>query len=180
MSGAAFDQLPYEEGSSLELLQGELIEVSSPTPRHQRIVNKLIVSLGEYFRGETRGETLQDSEFALGEADRLRPDLAILLAEHSASVDENENKTPIPFAPDIAVEVISPSERATDTMGKVWIYLDAGTQEVWQFQPASEKVLVYRGLKSIIALGVGESLSTPLLPGLEIPVRDIFRTKRQR
>jgi Uma2 family endonuclease len=172
MSGAAFDQLPYEEGRRWELVQGEMIEVSSATPKHQRIVTRVIVSLGAYFRDKPCGETLPDSEFALGESNRLRPDVAILLGERSASFDEN--RTPIPLAPDIAVEVLSPSERTTDSMGKVWAYLGAGTQEVWQFQPESKKIVVYRGPKSITALGIDEVLNTPLLPGWEISVREIF------
>jgi len=172
MSGAAYDQLPYEEGRHLELLNGEVIDVPRPTPEHQIIVTILSGSLLDYFRREPGGVALPDCEFAIGEDDRLCPDIAILLTERWASVDRK--KTPIPLAPDIAVEVLSPSERATETMRKVWAYLEAGTQEVWQFQPESQKILIYRGAKSITALDISESLSTPLLPGWEISVREIF------
>ena len=172
MSGTAFDQLPYEEGRHLELLQGEVITVARPTPEHQIIVTILSGSLLDYFRREPGGVALPDCEFALGEDDRLCPDVAILLRERWASV--NRKKTPIPLAPDIAVEVLSPSELAIDSMRKVWTYLDAGTREVWQFQPESQKVLIYRGAKSITVLDIGDYLSSPLLPGWEISVREIF------
>jgi Uma2 family endonuclease len=172
MSGAAFDQLPYEEGRHLELLQGDVINVPRPTPKHQIIVTILNASLLDYFRREPGGVALPDCEFAVGEDDRLCPDVAILLRERWASIDPD--RTPIPLAPDIAVEVLSPSERTTDTMRKVWAYLGAGTREVWQFQPESQKVLIYRGAKSITVLDLGESLNTPLLPGWEISVREIF------
>jgi Uma2 family endonuclease len=172
MSGAAFDQLPYEEGRYLELLQGEVIEVSRPTLRHQRIVLTVIVSLHEYFRREPLGEAVPDTEFALGEADRLCPDVAILLGERWAAIDPD--RTPIPLAPDIAVEVISPSERTTESDRKVATYLAAGTQEVWQFYSETRKVVVYRGPKSITPLYEGDTLSTLLLPGWEVSVRDIF------
>jgi Uma2 family endonuclease len=175
MSGAAFDQLPYEEGRHLELLQGEVIEVPRPTPKHQSILGILNASLLDYFEREPGAWALQDCEFALREDTRLCPDLAILLRESWASVDEN--KTPIPLAPDIAVEVLSPNERTTDTMRKIWTYLEAGTKEVWQFQSEIQKVFVYRGSKSITVLDIDDCLSTPLLPGWEISVRKIFHTK---
>ncbi|HEV3197646.1 MAG TPA: Uma2 family endonuclease [Bryobacteraceae bacterium] len=176
MSGATFDQLPYEEGRHLELLHGEVITVPRPTPKHQISVTILTASLLGYFEREPGGVALPDCEFAIGEDDRLCPDGAILLKERWASIDPD--KTPIPLAPDIAVEVLSPSERTTDSMRKVWTYLEAGTREVWQFQPDSQKVLVYRSAKSITVLDIGESLSTPLLPGWEISVRKIFSTKQ--
>lgn len=172
MSGAAFDQLPYEEGRRWELVQGELIAMPSATPEHQFIVTVFILSLGEYFRREPGGWALPDSEFALGGDDRLRPDVAILLRERWASIDRK--KTPIPLAPDIAVEVLSPSERATDSMRKIRTYLGAGVQEVWQIVPEFQTVLIYRGAKSITVLEIGESLTTPLLPGWEISVGEIF------
>ena len=94
------------------------------------------------------------------------------MGERWTSIDRK--KTPIPLAPDIAVEVISPSEGADDSLRKIWTYLGAGVQEVWQISPELQRVLIYRGAKSITALEIGESLSTPLLPGWEISVREIF------
>jgi Uma2 family endonuclease len=172
MSGAAFDQLPYEEGLHLELLHGEVIEVPRPTPRHQIIAGTLYGSIVGYFRREPGGAALLDCEFAIGGNDRLCPDVAILLKDRWASIDPD--KTPIPLAPSIAVEVLSPSERITDTMRKVWAYLEAATQEVWQIEPGSQKVLIYRGAKSVTVFEHGDALETPLLPGWQISVREIF------
>jgi Uma2 family endonuclease len=50
MSGAQFDALPYEEGRRWELLEGELIEVPSPTPEHQDIVFASLLALKLYIR----------------------------------------------------------------------------------------------------------------------------------
>jgi Uma2 family endonuclease len=177
MSGAAFDQLPLEEGRRWELVHGELIEVPGATPEHQIIVLDLGASLRDYFRREPRGGVIPDVEFALGEDDRLRPDLAILLGERWTSV--NRKKTPIPVPPDITVEVLSPSERATDSLRKIRIYLSSGVQEVWQVSADTQQVLIYRGAKSITVLEIGESLNTPLLPGWEISLREIFSAHRQ-
>jgi Uma2 family endonuclease len=172
MSGAAFDQLPYEKDRKQELIEGELIEVPSPTPEHQLCVITLGGSLDAYFRREQTGVVLPDSEFALGDYNRLRPDLAILLNERWAKVDRK--KSPIRLAPDIAIEVLSPSELANRSLRKVWIYLEAGVKEVWQVSAESQKVLIYKDSKSATILDIGDRLSTPLLPGWDLPVRDLF------
>src|SRR5215469_5181188 len=108
MTGAAFDQLPDEEGRKWELLEGELIPVPSATPRHRQVASNLNTSIGPYLKRERRGAILPDSEFYLGDSIRLRPDLAVLLNERWDQVDWE--KTPIRIAPDIAIEITSPSE----------------------------------------------------------------------
>jgi Uma2 family endonuclease len=158
--------LPYDEGRQWELIQGELIAVSSPTPEHQLIVGMLIASLREYFRRKPVGNAIAAVEFALGVDERFRPDVAVLLVERWKMVDRK--KTPIPGAPDIAVEVMSPNERATDSLRKIWTYLGAGVHKVWQVSPETRKVLVYRSAKSISALDIDEFLTTPL--------RELFET----
>jgi len=65
------------------LLDGDLIEVSSPTPRHQKIVGRLFVNLEPFLRQQTLGDVLLEVEYALGANIRLRPDLSILLHERS-------------------------------------------------------------------------------------------------
>lgn len=172
MSGAAFDQLPYDEGRRLELVQREPIEVLGATPEHQLIVLDLGACLREYFRREQRGGVIPDVEFGLGEDNRLRPDLAILLGQRWTSL--NRKKTPIPLAPDIVVEVVSPSDKMVDSLREIWMYLGAGVQEVWQVSAETRQILIYHGPKSITVLDIGEMLSTPLLPGWEISLREIF------
>jgi len=173
MSEAAFDRPQYEEGRKRELVQREPIAAPGATLKHPLIVLQLGTSLHQYFWRELRGCAAPD----VGEDNRLRPDVAILLGHHWTSVDED--KTPIPLVPDIAVEVQSPSEGANDTMHKIRTYLGAGVREVWQVAPEFQTVLIDRGTKSITVLEIGDSLNTPLLPGWEIPVREIFNTKRQ-
>jgi Uma2 family endonuclease len=173
MTGAAFDQLPYEEGRKWELLGGELIPVASGRPIHQLTVITLGSSLKVYLQHENRGAVLPDSEFALGESIRLRPDLAVLLKERWEKVDLY--KTPILLAPDIAIEVLSPSELAMDSLGKIHTYLAAGSKEAWQVSAKTQTVLVYRSNKTASVWEVGDVLTSPLLPGWEIPVADLFQ-----
>lgn len=170
MSAAQFDALPYEEGRRWELLDGELIAVSSSTPEHQDIVFRLLAAFKEYLKRCGSGRAHQDIEFALSERDRLRPDVCVLLGERAAI---DARRIPVAGAPDIAVEVISPSERAGDSRRKVRTYLQAGVAEVWQVYPVTREVLVYAGAYRR-ECQAGESLSSPLLPGWSVAVADLF------
>jgi Uma2 family endonuclease len=176
MSGAAFDQLPYEELHRWELLRGELIVVPSKTPRHQIIVGTLFASLDKYLDHEHLGVTLPNCEFALGENDRLSPDVAFLSMERWDSIDPD--KTPIPLAPDISLEVITPSELATHGMLRIETYFAAGTREVWRFAPGIPWIEVFRNRKLGVWLDTNDTLDTPLLPGWEIPVSKVFNVRR--
>ncbi len=106
MTGEQFDALPYEEGRRWELLSGGLIEVSSATPKHRMIVTRLPMSLVAYFDLHKNGGVFPDVEFALGPGIRLRPDIAVMLQDTWRNTDLE--KTPVPTAPDIAVEIIHP------------------------------------------------------------------------
>src|SRR6478672_761020 len=134
MTGSQFDALPYDEGRRWELLNGELIPMPSPTPRHQEIVFRVQLALRQYLQAHDAGSlTYSDLEFALTDDTRLRPDVCVVLGEKARGLDPD--KSSVPGAPDLAVEVISPSERASDSHDKVLAYLRNGTSEVWQVYP---------------------------------------------
>ena len=172
LTGAEFDALPYDEGRLWELLEGDLIDVPSPTLRHQRTVGKLLTSLNTGLMKEQKGECFPDVEFALGPNLRLRPDLAILLTPNWRSLDID--LSPVPGSPDIAIEIISPSERAGDSARKVKTYLKHGVQEVWQLFPLSSDILLHRAGSIITVLRENDILSTPLLPDWQIAVAEIL------
>ncbi|HEU5021624.1 MAG TPA: Uma2 family endonuclease [Bryobacteraceae bacterium] len=170
MSGLQFDALPYDEGRRLELLEGDLIEVSSPTPRHQAIVRRILIALQRYL-DEERGAAFPDLEFALSDLLRLRPDVCVLLGIKARELDLD--RTPVPGAPDIAIEVISPTERASESYDKIRAYLRNGVTEAWQVFPRSQAVEIHRGTASF-SLDATQSISSDLLPGLQIPVASLF------
>jgi Uma2 family endonuclease len=100
-----------------------------------------------------------------------RPDLSIFLgAERLCQIDRD--KIPVPFAPDIAVEVLSPSERAMDLRRKVRDYLRGGSQEVWLLDHANGEILVHTGAGIRVLQGT-DILESPLLPGFTAAVADL-------
>ena len=88
-----------------------------------------------------QGLTFTDVEFALTANDRVRPDVLLLTRERALSVLDL-TKVPVPGAPDLAVEIISPSERSSDTQLKLQAYLRHGTEEVWA---GLSQIKVHRG-----------------------------------
>jgi Uma2 family endonuclease len=172
-TGAQFDAMPYEEGRRWELVNGELISVPSPTWQHQDIVFRILQALRRYIEtSKLLGLAGQDVEFALTENDRVRPDVCVLLGENASRLDPT--KTPIPGAPDIAIEVISPTERASESHDKVRAYLRAGTSEVWQVYPKSRTVQVHRGETGRL-LEWSPPLETDLLPGFALHLAALFQ-----
>jgi Uma2 family endonuclease len=172
MSGTQFDSLPYDEGRCWELLEGELIEMPSPTPRHQDIVFLTLAALRQYLAASgNQGRAYADVEFAINSDTRLRPGVCVLLAKKSLGLDLD--RIPIPGAPDIAIEVISPSERAAVSYAKVRTYLRNGTSEVWQVYPDSRTVQIHIGETSH-SLDSGQHVTSELLPGFAWPVAALF------
>ena len=95
-----------------ELVNGELVPLSSPTPKHGRIRRRLERALEDYFALQPTGEVMSETDCRLSSEIVRRPDLMVFLGERSGQIDEYQ--APVPFAPDIAVEVVSPSESAVD------------------------------------------------------------------
>ena len=173
MSGAQFDALPYEEGRRWELLEGELIEVPSPTPEHQDIVFAVLLALKLYLKEHRlQGAAYEDVEFALSHVVRLRPDVCVLLPEKARRLDRK--RIPIPGAPDLAIEVISPSERTSESRAKVDAYLRYGVAEVWQIYPDSRVLEIYKGEKGRSTVSVDQHVTTDLLPGFSVTLSSFF------
>jgi Uma2 family endonuclease len=171
MTGIEFDALPYEEGRTRELLEGELIPVSSPTVGHQEIVFRILVALKQHL-SNTGAIVSHDVEFALAHNIRLRPDVWAILA--SRAVDINTSVVPVPGGPDLAVEIISPSEFAADSMRKVAAYLDHGVQEVWQVYPKTREVVVYAPQGKVRKHRGDEILTSWLLADFALVVSRLF------
>jgi Uma2 family endonuclease len=78
-------------------------------------------------------------------------------------------------APDLAIEIISPSEDRADAAAKVAEYLEAGAREVWQVFPDSERVVVFRSLDDVRTFAGDDELDGgDLLPGFRCAVSRFF------
>ena len=80
-----------------------------------------------------------------------------------------------PFAPDLLVEVVSPSDRASEVQEKVHMWLDAGARLVWVAYPSTKSVAAYRSRTDVMIVEGDDLLDgTPVLDGFSIPVSRLF------
>jgi Uma2 family endonuclease len=164
-----FYQLPPEEGREFELLDGEVIEMSSATYKHNLIETTATVLLHSGVNG--RGQIVPNTDFSDGRLTVLRPDLAVLLGEKPSLFDPE--KLPVTIAPDIVIEIISPSESAFRVHRRVKNYLRLGACEVWVVYPEDQDLCVHSGA-GMTRFPSTDTLTTPLLPGWSITVSQLF------
>jgi Uma2 family endonuclease len=176
MTVQEFAQMQRAETEDYELIEGELVPLSSGTPRRAKIRSRVERLLAEYFGRNSNGEVFSELDCRLAEDTVRRPDVAVFLsAERLQQIDLDQ--IPVPFAPDIAVEVLSPSEKAVDVRRRVLDYLRAGSKEVWLVDHANSEVLVHTH-KGIRVLQGSDILDSPLLPEFSAAIDAviIFRT----
>jgi Uma2 family endonuclease len=173
LTAEEFDNYPFEEDKRYELDEGELIETTRPAYKHNRILQKLLVDLELYFRQKPIGEALlSENLYALSPSIRRSPDVAVILGDRRA---EFVNAKVIPIIPDIAVEVLSPSETPRMILRKLGQYFIAGVKEVWLIDPETRTVDVLTGpALPGRELSEGDTLNSALLPGFSLALEALF------
>ena len=161
-----------------ELVDGEVIEMAPVGGKHGQIVSRVDRLLRAHVERHGGGEVVVgDVGFVLAlptDPERVRaPDVAFISTQRLP-----EGKLPdtfVPGAPDLAVEVLSPSDNPVDAQQKVRDYLDAGSRLVWVFAPKAKTVTVYRADGSARLLREREMLEgEDVLPGLAISLADVL------
>lgn len=170
MTAEQFGQMITADTEDYELVEGELIPLSSGTLRHNKIRDLVLILLWTYFKGNPIGEAVSENDCRITDDTVRRPDVSIFLGEILKDVDPD--KIPVPFAPDIAVEVLSPSESAVNVRRRVRDYLRVGGQEVWLLDHANGEVLVHTSAGIRVLQGT-DVLESPLLPGFSAAVADL-------
>jgi Uma2 family endonuclease len=169
-----------EDGLVHELVRGELRQVAPAGHKHGRIVLNITTPLDQYIRANKLGAVFAaETGFKLAaNPDSVRaPDVAFVREERLIGAEAVEGYWPGP--PDLAVEVISPSDIYTQVEEKVIDWLDAGTRMVVVVNPRRRSVTVYRSLTEIKILTESDMLDgLDVVPGWAIPVKDIFELGR--
>jgi len=168
-------ELP-DDDDRYELVAGVLLCEPPPGVRHGRVVARITALLDRYARSTKAGVVFTgDCGYVLARSpDTLRaPDVSFVTRERFDAVGDITSV--FPGCPDLAVEVLSPSNSPSDVRAKVADYLAAGTRAVWVVEPVPCGVTVYRALLSPRALDEGEILKDEdLLPGFEAPIAELF------
>ena len=165
-----------DDGTRYELLAGSLLCEPRPGALHGLVVTSVAVVLAEWARAGDTGVVLTgDAGFILErDPDTVRgPDVAWISRARFEAV--GPVRTAFPGAPDLAVEVLSPTDRAGDVHAKVADYLAAGTRLVWLVDPERRRVTSYKRLLAPRVIGSDEILrDDELLPGFAVRVGELF------
>ncbi|MBI1895642.1 MAG: Uma2 family endonuclease [Acidobacteria bacterium] len=155
-----------------ELDEGELVTLTFASWGHGDIQQRLIGAIRDYLKANPVGRVLPNVGFVLHRnPDTLRaPGVAFVRSGRELGPRHKAAE----LAPDLAVEIISPSERAGQIRRKVEQYLAAGTRTVWVIYPESRNVDVYQAGGFRVLSESGTLEEPDLLPGFSMPVRELF------
>ena len=165
------------DGKRHEIIDGEHYVTPSPNTKHQRIVTRLTAALVHCLEQHPIGEVfVAPLDVVFSDLDVVEPDL-LYISRERASVLTEQN---VRGAPDLAVEILSPSTRKTDEVTKRKLYERFGVGEYWVVDPELETIKVYRrvgeAFERVSELGAesGDELTTPLLPDFSVTVAELF------
>jgi Uma2 family endonuclease len=166
-----FIQLPEREGVICELDEGELVMEPSPVLRHNVIRQRLATELRQFVESRHLGIVVEEMDFRLAKDTVRNPHAAFITTEHLRKIDPD--KSPVEGAPALAVEVISPSNRAEDTAKKIQQYLQAGCRSVWIVYPKLRLVEIHcpAGAHTVRE---PDLLKDDLLPGFSLALAKVF------
>lgn len=154
-----------------ELVRGRVVPLVAPKPLHGVIAAKITARLVSFVEAHDLGYVLAESGYILERGpDTVRsPDVAFLSFTRLPGRTLPEHWPEL--APDLVVEVISPSERPRYVREKVGHWFGAGARRVWLLYPRSRSVYVLRSPADVQILGPDDTLSgDDVLPGFSCPV----------
>src|SRR5437867_4061907 len=165
-----------DDGWRYELVRGELRRMPPTGIQHGQIAGLLTQHLSAYVKAHNLGVVCTaEAGFKLAQhPDVVRaPDVAFIARERIPV--EGVPTGYWPGAPDLAAEIVSPSDRFDEVVEKVAEYLAAGTRLVWVVHPRTQTVMIYRASGEIRLLRGHEELSgEEVLPGFTCPVSVLF------
>jgi Uma2 family endonuclease len=166
-----------DDGKRHELIDGEHYVTPSPNLRHQAISGRLHLLIGTWLRDHPTGHIyFAPLDVIFSRVDVVEPDLLYVSNERAAEILGEY----VTGAPDIVIEIGSPSTRRRDETIKRNLYEGSGVAEYWVVDPEIDVIRVYRRSGERfdrpveLSAEAGDVLTTPLLPGLEMPLGRVF------
>lgn len=165
------------DGVGYELVEGELQAMTPAGYGHGRVAARALGRLLVFVEDRGLGEVLTaETGFVLRRGpDTVRaPDVAFVRTERVPADDDQAGYAEL--APDLVVEVVSPSDRAGQVTDKALAWLDAGVRLVWVVYPESQTVAVHHPA-GVVTMLRGDAVldGGDVLPGFALPLPDLFR-----
>ena len=170
-----FSRMPQpSDGSQQELVRGVIVTMPPPGGRHGVCCLKIGRRIGNFVEEKGLGTAACNDAGFISERDpdTVRgPDVSFWSRERLPEVPEGY----IPIAPDLIVEVVSPSDHYSRVQRKVREYLQRGVRMIWVVDPEDRSVTVYRSHQQVAIVEENATLSgEDVLPGFTCPVAELF------
>lgn len=177
LTAEQFLELPTDARQHRELIRGEVVSMAPAGFEHGLVAAALVRHLHTFASDSALGVVLSsETGFTISrDPDTVRaPDAAFVRTGRVPPPGSRGGF--VELAPDLVVEVVSPSDRASDVLAKALAWVDAGVRLVWVVDPASRSVTVYRpdGLARILRGDGAQLTGEDVLPGLQIDLLDLF------
>ena len=173
ITAAELEQMPDDDSVRTELDEGELITMPPAGLEHGDCASEIDYLLRDFVKKNGLGKVYSgEAGFRLNEDTVRAPDVAFVRKERVATVHRRGFGM---GAPDLAVEVFSPSDSVRQLMRKVKQYFAAGCHTVWIVYPDRREIQILDAQGADRLLGPEDALDAPeLLPGFSTPVGPIF------
>ena len=170
------------ETNRYELIDGELVVTMSPGWMHSRLASEIARLMGNYAVARDLGDvTVESGHYPPDDRSTLLlPDVAFTRKERAPAPDLSPFA---PLMPDLAVEIVSPSQSLLAARRKASFYLRLGVTMVWIVRPKAQAAEVWTattdGLPQSVIIDINGSLpGRGLLPGFNLPLKALFQPKR--
>lgn len=160
------------KNKNYEYVAGKLEKKSMPNAKHSGIAGRLIIELGIYLKKQKIGRVYPEAHFQIGEDKRI-PDVAFVSMERIPKSGEPQKFWE--FAPDLAIEIVSPTDFYQDVLDKIYNYFKAEVKQVWLINPEKETLTIYFSFDKAKVLLKKDTLKCEeILPNFSLKLSDIF------
>ncbi len=165
-----------EGGPRYQLIEGDFVMAPSPRGHHQQIAGRVYRLLCDWVEKKDAGLVMfAPFDVYLDDHNVYQPDVLFIAKARQADVYQDDG---IHGAPDLCVEVLSPGTARLDKDSKRRVYARYGVSEMWLIDPELRTVQIYRfkenAERPVAYLEMGDTLTTPLLPGLTVNLNSVF------
>ncbi len=174
---ADYRELDVDDNLLYELLNGDLVKKSAPSPQHQTVVVNLLFAIKSFINEKNKGRVfVAPIDVFLDDYNVPQPDL-IFISEAKKGIITQDG---IMGVPDLVVEVISPSSWRRDRFEKMKLYKKYEIPEFWLIDPQNQSIEVFTYTDNdfdVFSLGVEtDEIQSKVLEGFSIKVKTIFES----
>lgn len=171
-----FQELPRDGSKRFELIEGEVFMTPSPNTKHQRAVGRLFRALSDFVEENDLGEVfIAPYDIVFSKWTALEPDLLFIRKDRRSIITEAN----VQGAPDLVIEILSPSNKAYDRKTKLVAYEKAGIPALWYLDPEDKTAEILNrgpdGRYAITAkLSGNDAIVSKVLRGLPLTLDEVF------